>query len=351
MLVEIEYFFIKTTQFYENNNYNKAYIYGQNTIDKINLYNDLTKGTKKNKLIEAYNNCRLSDMYYYKNVSAQRAHKNVNADELIESIELYRKVKEYVFKTYSKSSKARFIENELYGYIHNSIAYAYQELANMLGIEEYNNKADDEYRKVFYYYEERGRYYRNYGTFLERCGHYKEAITNYEKAIYLDKNDYKSYNNLYSLKLKLIEATINKSLKEDNVMLYEFDSSKINLEDIDTIDEAITHLNIISQMSVNFCDIYYNLAKGYMFKYLCNPKKDKALLDKALNINEFALILDKKNLGALFTKRNIFEAYKKILEANEINNKIREITTRPNDTADKKVKYENYLANTLSRKE
>lgn len=35
-------------------------------------------------------------------------------------------------------------------------------------------------------------------------------------------------------------------------MLYEFDSSKINLEDIDTIDEAITHLNIISQMSVNF---------------------------------------------------------------------------------------------------
>lgn len=351
LLVEIEYFFIKTTQFYENNNYNKAYIYGQNTIDKINLYNDLTKGTKKNKLIEAYNNCRLSDMYYYKNVSAQRAHKNVNADELIESIELYRKVKEYVFKTYSKSSKARFIENELYGYIHNTIAYTYQELANMLGIEEYNNKADDEYRKVFYYYEERGRYYRNYGTFLERCGHYKEAITNYEKAIYLDKNDYKSYNNLYSLKLKLIEATINKSLKEDNVMLYEFDSSKINLEDIDTIDEAITHLNIISQMSVNFCDIYYNLAKGYMFKYLCNPKKDKTLLDKALNINEFALILDKKNLGALFTKRNIFEAYKKILEANEINNKIREITTRPNDTADKKVKYENYLANTLSRKE
>ena len=72
----------------------------------------------------------------------------------------------------------------------------------MLGIEEYNNKADDEYQKVFYYYEERGRYYRNYGTFLERCGHYKEAITNYEKAIYLDKNDYKSYNNLYSLKLK-----------------------------------------------------------------------------------------------------------------------------------------------------
>ena len=63
------------------------------------------------------------------------------------------------------------------------------------------------------------------------------------------------------------------------------------------------------------------------------------------------LILDKKNLGALFTKRNIFEAYKKILEANEINNKIREITTRPNDTADKKVKNENYLANTLSRKE
>ena len=104
---------------------------------------------------------------------------------------------------------------------HNTIAYTYQELANMLGIEEYNNKADDEYQKVFYYYEERGRYYRNYGTFLERCGHYKEAITNYEKAIYLDKNDYKSYNNLYSLKLKLIEATINKSLKEDNVMLYE----------------------------------------------------------------------------------------------------------------------------------
>ena len=33
-------------------------------------------------------------------------------------------------------------------------------------------------------------------------------------------------------------------------------------------------------MIVNFCDIYYNLAKGYMFKYLCNPKKDKELLDK-----------------------------------------------------------------------
>ena len=342
-LVEIEYYFIKTTQFYENGNYEKSNELAQKVIDMINTYENETKDLNKNQLISAYNKCRLSDMYFYKNISAQRCHKKHDINELQTSIDLYKELKEYIEEQYiiDKKNNAKYIKNEVFAYIHNTIAYTYQEMYNIDRAKDYNDKAKEQYQFVFYYYKERGRYYRNYGTFLERNGHREEAMKNYQMAIELDKSDYKAYNNLYSLKLKLIENKINDILKNEDKLLFDFDK-KVTDEDKDTIEECIVLLKNVIQMNAAFCDCYYNLAKGYMLKYLCCGK-DESLLDEAMIVNDFVFVLDKQNSGALFIKRNIYEAWGKIEEANKVNDKIKNTIHRKTDANSKEEKYKQYL--------
>ena len=344
-LVKIEYLFIKTIQFYENNNYNLALEYCQKALSYFLEYEIINKPRKDYKLLDAYKCCRLSDLYFYKNISSLRMNASVSIDELTRSIELYCTLKKYI-DDHQDDYDIDFISNELYGYIHNTIAYTYQEMAFLSNEKEFIENAEKEYYEVFKNYKENGRYYRNFGTFLERTNKKEEALENYKKAIDLNKSDYKAYNNYYALKLKMIESDILNIMDRKNIELFselEFKFICNSVEKISVINDSISKLTAISRTDYNFCDLYYNTAKGYLFKYLCSKNRDTRLLDKALEINETALILNENNLGALFTKRNIYEAYNKIKEANEVNNKIKAINSRNNDTRKKSELYKKHL--------
>ena len=64
-----------------------------------------------------------------------------------------------------------------------------------------------------------------------------------------------------------------------------------------------------------FVDTHYNMAKAYMYKYLLEGKVKKELLKAAHNQIDIALELDPKSAGALYTKRNIYEAEGNYAEA------------------------------------
>ena len=363
ILVKIEYLFTKTIQFYENNEYDLALQYCQKAIDELSRDKNINKEIINKKeedyeLLDAYTGCRLSDLYFYKNISSSRINVPVSINELTDSIKLYRSLEKYIDE-HLADYQANYISNELHGYIHNSIAYTYQEMAFLSDEKEdkkrYKEAAEKEYKEVFLNYRENGRYYRNYGTFLERTNKKEEALKKYKKAMELNKFDYKAYNNYYALKLKIIESKILEIMSKNNIKLYNglksilpqggnFDIIGDINDAIKDIDDAILKLKVISRNEFNFCDLYYNTGKGYLLKYLLDKNSDKKLLDEALEINDFALLLNKKNLGALFTKRNIYEAYGKIEKANEINDQIKEINAINNDTCKKSELYQNYLS-------
>ena len=153
---------------------------------------------------------------------------SVSIDELTRSIELYCTLKKYI-DDHQDDYDIDFISNELYGYIHNTIAYTYQEMAFLSNEKEFIENAEKEYYEVFKNYKENGRYYRNFGTFLERTNKKEEALENYKKAIDLNKSDYKAYNNYYALKLNMIESDILDIMDRKNIELFSELEFKFNV--------------------------------------------------------------------------------------------------------------------------
>lgn len=333
-LVEIEYFFAKTTKYYEKDVYQTSLNFSEKCIRKIYKYKQ-KDGTLDNKLVQIFLKCREADLIYYINVCNEKIGKDIDADKLLYSLKLYNNIKNYI----DQDNSIEYIKNEVLGYIHNTIGITYQLLLNHKNNQQYFRKAKLGFNNAIAVYKFSGRYKRNYGAFLEKNmpkneENFNEIMDLYERSMELNPDDYKAINTYYSYILKTIEYIIgfdnNKILWGSidlDIAIKELKNCGIDLINdknkcIKIINESIYKFEQATVIAPIFCDSYYNKAKAYLLKSYFDGKDDKLFLD-GIDCCDVALSINSNCLGALYIKRNLYELYNELDKAKEINKQLK----------------------------
>lgn len=310
LIIEYEKEYIQCCRFYENSEKLNANRVAEDLIAK---YKEL--GSKEpyteyadTDPMKNFIRMRLSDVYFYKNMTCDK--EQFNLQEMKESVELYETV-------IDNPSKIEFWDEKVDAYFCNSQGYTLRTMSKHEENEkkklDYQNSALNKLSVAVSKQPNNGRYNRNLGLVYEDKGDLEKACERYKKAVQIDSFDYKAYNTVVSVELKRLEEEYGiKGRKEK--LLNEIDFS--NPKDwIEKIDNDILQCQKAEKLMFTFVDTHYNMAKAYMYKYLLEGKVKKELLKAAHNQIDIALELDPKSAGALYTKRNIYEAEGNYAEA------------------------------------
>lgn len=312
-LINLEKQYYECCNKYEKNNFEKVQEIVWELISGYSALKDKCK--TDDTIMKNFILMRYSDVLFYEYVSVERTsgiHCDAQAKRFEESIEIYKEILENM-KDLIQSDK------EMEGYIYNTIGYSYHLLSKYYRDirEKYIRKSIKYMSKAVADCKNNGRYQRNAGLPYEAIKKYRKAKKHYNAAIKCDQRDFKTYNTLMSIEMKIIERDFGIGRRQDILCNMKLDSIPMSI-----IDKVINLGEIALSLDYFFVDSHYNLAKGYMYKYLGEGKKDRAWIDKALGQVEKALELNPSSLGALFTERNIYEALGEIEKALMVAEKI-----------------------------
>lgn len=338
-LVEIEYFFSKTTKYYERDNYQVSLRYNKECMGKLLEYK--TKPIN-NQLVQAFLDCREADLIYYANVCNDKIGNGINENELLSSLDIYDDISKYI----AKDNSVEYINNEVLGYIFNTTGITYQLILKYKKDMISHEKAELGFANAINIYKDSSRYKRNYGAFLEKNKSNTEEnidkiIKLYKASMELDPDDYKAINAYYSYILKTIEnltglndtdlwGTVDLDEAISKLETYDYDLLKYKNNCIKIINESIYKFEQAKVIAPIFCDSYYNKAKAYLLKSYFDGKDDKLFLD-GIDCCDVALSINSKCLGALYIKRNLYELYNELDKAKETNEQLRSMGGRVKD--------------------
>ena len=307
----------------------------------IGLREELNKLDEHSKyqVLQKYIDSRVGDCLFYKNVSANRM---FNSDEMREVIRLFKGIEKYI----DEDKDLQQVNKETYlSYCYNTIGYTYDQIY-------VRDKANEDDKEQAIKYSEESvdkpgtmakkhlaRYTRNLGLAYEHDGDLKKALEQYEKSAKLDRNDYKSWNNIASATLKLLEKRLKVSGRETVLCRFEKNAFK---EYMDKLRYAEAACKMSISINAAFMDPYYKLINIYMYLLLGG-------YDETVNQNngqDRIVFLEKINFetpGFLFAKRNFYEACGDIKTAAENNEIIIEKFGTKNDALHMRNIYSNYL--------
>lgn len=255
-----------------------------------------------------------------------------NKSKDIDTAELEKYISQYleIYQDYSK-----YTNDDLCQYMCLMIAYMKQIL-----FEARNENNDKECQEIEKWYiksistpHPKSQCLQYYGIFLEKCKHKLiEAKCKYEQALKAGDCDSKIYNLIGSLYLKLFEEEndVPTRFDEENKLLIKrkyiskgllaerkyFDKNGL-------IDKALSMLEVGKCAMPELTDIYANLSKGYMYKWLLNPKENASFNSKAYEMISVAKNLPSNERIVMFTERNLYEANKDYRKAMAKNAEIR----------------------------
>lgn len=269
---------------------------------------------------------RLSDTLFYKNMTTH----NFDMREAQESIRYYNEIIKHLNKIIEW-------DREIKAYFYNSQGYTLYHMSRHAldsKREKYLNRAQKKLEDAVINIPYKGRYRRNLGLIYQAKGQYKEARKTYKEAFIKDPSDYKAYNTVAALDLKEFDKETgidnrNKILLDKMVFK---DEIKQRWQSI--IDDDIKWCKSAERICFSFVDTHYNMAKAYLYKYICEERTNPVLLDLAKVQISIAENLNPDAPGTMFIKRNICEAdgnfeeaYKcvdeKLIKENDRNDKLR----------------------------
>ncbi len=367
-LIQVEKNFQSCCSAYEQKHWHECRDYAKKVINAIQ------KDTKKCKksayvLLRLYMELRCSDALFYINISNKNAGRKVDKDELLYSIEKYKKglvmlKKCYEFKDCKEHDNiTKLNENmdfnkfrernqcegvgkeqkELLGYMYNTIGYTYLTLWKEESFNEKWLNDAERYLILAVANNPKGRYIQNLGSFYEKDNkRFDDALRCYEEALKAVNLDPKVYNLIGSLYLKMVDEHIGmdkrftdrKLLKN---MCADFKNEKFYIE------KAYIYLDRAVKATPELVDAYFNFAKAIFYYWLWGESKDKNKKKDADMYIKMALERQPDNIGALYVQRNYYEAIGKIDEANEINKKIIEKRHGKGDEKKAEELYGNYI--------
>ena len=317
-IIKYERAYVQCCASYENNEKSKA---NRLACDLIAEYKELMSEPpyttcSENNPMKNFVRMRLSDVYFYKNMTASGNEFNMKEAEA--SVQYYQEV-------IDNPSEMKTWDDEILAYFYNSQGYMkYYMSKHILSGEEGRDyleealvKLKDAVAKAPY----KGRYKRNLGLVYQAMNNYEEARRIYKEAVRDDPCDYKAYNTVAALDLKEFDKESGISNRNETLLDKMIFTEEIQQKWKKCIDEDIMLCKKAEKICFSFVDTHYNMAKAYLYKYLCEGKSDIWLLKQAHEQIDIAESLDSQASGTLFTKRNIYEAegnLKKALECADV---------------------------------
>lgn len=318
---------------YEKGKWQDAYKYAVTALEALDCLDKDTDG------VDTYINIRKSDSLFYKNVATTHLDKviTISESELQESIKLYECVLPDVK------------EKRIAGFIYNTIGYTYDILAENIK----NIDKDKKYKYLRYAIynmetavdnNKKGRYYRNLGLAYEHFGMFEEARAQYIKAVQVDAKDYKGYNNIISITLKIIDYKLGVNNRADEgKLLFNYADIDANLkkELLNVLNNAKKYEELAIHANYFFEDIQFNICKMYMYEYILNGCMSHNTIEKAIGYGKRAYHINNKSVGAKFCLRNAYESSHHISKAWKINEEL--VNLNVGDSIKMKKLYEKFL--------
>lgn len=174
----------------------------------------------------------------------------------------------------------------------------------------------------------KGRYYRNWGLTYQHSGEFEKAKECYLTAFNGNPKDYKAYNNLLALTLRIVDSKLEieeRYKTENGKLLSEFcnASEKIDNTLVADLEWTNEYREFAEKGNFWFEDIHYNICKMYMYFYILSDYKEEEYIRQAIKFCEKALVINQSSLGAKFCLRNAYEAAGDIAKAIEINDQLK----------------------------
>lgn len=327
-VIKCERKYIQCCISYENNDLVKANILARELIEQYRelMERDLYMSWNEADPMKNFLKMRLSDALFYKNMTTH----DFDMKEAQESVQYYNEIIKHLhkIKEWDREIKAYFYNSQGYTLYHMSKHTSDEK--RMKYLNQAQKKLEDAVINVTY----KGRYKRNLGLIYQAKGQYKEARETYKKAFAKDPSDYKAYNTVAALDLKEFdkEAGIdnrNKTLLDKIVF-----KDEIRQKWQSVLDDDIKYCKSAERICFSFVDTHYNMAKAYLYKYICEGRANPDLLNLAKEQISIANNLDPDAPGTMFIRRNIYEAdgkfeeaYKcvdeKLIKENDRNDKLR----------------------------
>lgn len=322
------------TDAYEHNEWEKSYDYACEGLQQLE--------NAKEVFDKEYFQLRKGDFLFYKNVNRTHSRKqsleNFSVEEMEESINLYKK-SGLQYSSDSGSSE----EQKMLGYIYNTIGYSYDLLSRHRNGSEKESEEDKNKRKekieenlrdAEYYMElavrnnPKGRYYRNWGLTYQHSGNFARAKECYINAFKADPRDYKAYNNFLALILRELDSKLNigeRHAEGTEKLLSEFSDARQSIDDTlkKELKWADKYRELAEEGNFWFEDIHYNTCKMYMYFYILSDYENKDYIREAINYGNKALLINKSSVGAKFCLRNAYEAAGNLMEAEAVNNELK----------------------------
>ena len=173
--------------------------------------------------------------------------------------------------------------------------------------------------------DKKSRYTRNLGLAYERAGELESAKEQYEKSVRYDMNDYKTWNNIGAIEIKLLEEK--ESIQKRDKTLDEF-MPEVFKKYVTGLNKAVNACKTAIGIAPGFKDPYCKLIQLNTYLYLADDNRNRRVREAEGYIG---IMNDIEYIGAgfLFAYRNYCEATGNMEKAREINNKI-----KPNDRND-----------------
>lgn len=309
-----------------------------------------TEADIENNLVEMYLNVRIADLIFYRNASCLRLKKNTGIvfcmDDMRRSIDIYKSVRKFVSEHSVEYDEAI----QILSFIDNTIGYTYDLMNQNIYSEERAEEAiiylEKAVRNIDTLWEDKAaRYLRNLGLAYERVDDLNKAKDAYVKSSKLDLSDYKTWNNVGVIEIKMLEKA--EGISQREITLNRFDSA-VFAKYIELLKKAVNSCKIAIQICPGFMDPYYKMVQLNTYLYLANydREKDKQEAERYIGILEDMQFEGK---GFLFAYRNYLEAIGNIKEAEKINNRIG--STEKNDVDRIRELYKNEISKSDVEKE
>ena len=253
---------------------------------------------------------RLADILFYKNMTANA----FNMEEAKTSVNYYEEIMDH-------PNEIKLWDDEIRAYFCNSQGYMLYQMSRHVSDrdkkEEYLDKALEKLDYAVSKAPYKGRYRRNLGLIYQSRDKYEEARETYIAAFKTDPLDYKAYNTVVALDLKAFDK--DSGIDDRNEILLDEivfkDEIKQKWQSI--IDQDISWCKTAEKLCFSFVDTHYNMAKAYLYKYICEERTDSRLLELANEQINIAEELNPDAPGTVFIRRNIYEAEGNFVKAYE----------------------------------
>ena len=259
----------------------------------------------ENDIMKNFVKMRMSDALFYKNMTVDNPNEFI-MNEAEKSIQYYQEIIDH-------PSEINVWDEEILAYFYNSQGYTSYYMSRNVAAgksevrDQYLNKALGKLKAAVENAPNKGRYRRNLGLVYQAQNDLDKAHKTYEEAVENDPLDCKAYNTVVALDLKDIDREFGIN-DRDEILLNEMTFNDENHKWKKMLDKDITLCRTAEKISFSLVDTHYNMAKAYLYKYLFEGKTNTGLLEQAHEQIDIAKGLNPKSIGALYTRRNIYEA-------------------------------------------